>query len=217
MRKIVIWSTLVGILVISTFTLDTVRGQGAAPAASAPHKVGLIDMAYVFKEYKKFEAIREGIKQDLEGKQQQFQQMQKRLQGIQSELKLLKEGSPEYGAREKEFLREKGDYESFVKQTQRNFVKKESDLYKQIYLEVSDTVQQYAKYAKYTLVIRFNRSKINEADNPQDVLSSMNKQVVYYRGDDDITDQVLSYLNDRYSKSQPGTRQSQNPKRSTTR
>jgi len=48
-------------------------------------------------------------------------------------------------------------------------------------------------------ILRFNREDVNAAKNPQEVLQSMNRQVVYFYAKDDITDRVLQYLNKRYT------------------
>src|SRR6202023_2628923 len=54
-----------------------VRGDGnASPAVEAsPHKIGLIDMARVFKSYKKFEAMRDELKGELTKSEEKFKAM----------------------------------------------------------------------------------------------------------------------------------------------
>ena len=53
-----------------------VRGDGAAaPSADEPHKIALIDMARVFKQYKKFEAMREELKGELTKSEDRFKAM----------------------------------------------------------------------------------------------------------------------------------------------
>ena len=34
--------------------------------SNAPHKVALVDMAFVFKNYKKFEVLREDLKEEIQ-------------------------------------------------------------------------------------------------------------------------------------------------------
>ncbi|MGE3316251.1 MAG: OmpH family outer membrane protein, partial [Planctomycetaceae bacterium] len=78
-------------------------------------------------------------------------------------------------------------------------------IYKKIYLEVSDIVERYATKFDYTLVIRFNRDDAESSDNPQEIMQRMNKQVVYFRASDDITDSVLEYLNKTYNRTAAGS------------
>ena len=199
MRKIIVSTAIVAILAVSILSIGTVRGQQENPPADPPHKIGLIDMAYVFKEYKKFKVFRESIKQDIDRSQQQKIEKEKRLLGIQQEMKMLKPESPEYAAREKELIREKNAYDIFRQDTSRRFLKKESDLYKTIYLDVAKMVQQYAEYYNYTLIIRFNRKRVQDAEDSKEILASMNRQIVYHKAKDDITTQVLKVLNKEYA------------------
>ena len=199
MRKVIVSTAIVAILAVSTFSIGKVPGQENSPSAEPPHRIGLIDMAHVFMEYKKFKVFRESIKQEIDRSQQQAELMQKRLLGIQQEMKMLKPESPEYAAREKELIREKNAYDIFRQETQREFLKKESKLYKTIYLDVASTVKKYAEIYHYTLIIRFNRKSISDAENSQEILASMNRQIVYHQRRDDITVPVLKYLNERYT------------------
>ena len=126
--------------------------------------------------------------------------MAEKVKTLQAQLKSgqLKEGSPGYIAKEKELIQLTSDFEVFRKGAQREFLRKESQIYKTVYMEVVDAVQKYAEYYNYTLVMRFSRDELQDDAEPQEVLQRMNKQVVFHRGEDDITLSVLDYLNRRY-------------------
>jgi outer membrane protein len=172
-------------------------------AAPLPHKVGLIDMAHVFKNYKKFEALREALKSEIEAADREAQAKAGQIKKLQEELKsgVFKAGSADYNNLESQITHAVAEFESFRKQNQREFLEKEANLYKTVYLEVSETVALYARHYKYTLVLRFNRDKIQDAQDPKEILNSMNHQVVFHVPEDDITLSVLKYLNDRYAPS----------------
>ncbi|MCA9112333.1 MAG: OmpH family outer membrane protein, partial [Planctomycetaceae bacterium] len=179
---------------------QTIQGQEGG-AKSGPHQVGLIDMAEVFKDYEKFKNLREELQAEIEqsdaqakGKLEQMKNLQQQITSGQ-----LKQDSPEYQNIEKQLLTMKGELESFRQVQQREFLRKESEIYKQVYLEVQDAVNKYAQHYNLTLIMRFNRNKVEEAENPQEVIQSMNRQVVFHRASDDITDPVLGYLNRQYN------------------
>lgn len=176
--------------------------QNPPAAAPAPHKVGLIDMAHVFKNYRKFEVLREELKSEIEGADREAQAKAAQIKKLQDELKNspYKPGSPEYNNLESRITQLVAEFEMFRKVSQREFLAREAKVYKTIYLEVTDAVALYAKYYKYTLVLRFTRDKIQDAQDPKEILNSMNHQVVFHVPDDDITLSVLKYLNDQYSK-----------------
>jgi len=164
-------------------------------------KIGLIDMAEVFKEYEKFEALRDGLKADIKVTDAKAKQMATQAQAMQAKLKSgnFKQDSPEYKQIESQLTQLRAEFTTFKNQSQREFMKKESQIYKTVYLEVSDAVAKYAGYYKYTLVLRFNRKSLEDADNPQGVLQSMNKQIIYSEPEHDITDSIVDYLNRLYA------------------
>lgn len=201
MKRLLVSATAMAVLACVTTFAGTAYGQTQPGAASKPHKVGLIDMAHIFKNYKKFEALREDLKTEIEASDAQAKQMAAEAQRIQQELqsKTFAEGSPEWQQREKALLRLKADFEAFRQNAQREFLKKESTIYKTIYLEVADAVQKYAHYYNYTVVLRFSREGLEDTEDPREVLQGMNKQVVFHRPEDDITESVLDYLNRQYA------------------
>lgn len=208
MKRAIIWASavvlLAGVLTLSNnaWSQNNPERAAAAPGAPAasnlPHKVGLIDMAHVFKHYKKFDTLREELKAEISESEEKAKAMQQELAEMQNNLKKLTEGSPAYSKAEQEIVRKAADFESFRRTASRDFLKKESKIYLQVYTETSEAVKKYADFYKYTLVIRFNREEL-DTENPQALLQGMNRQVVYHRGEDDITDSVLDYLNRRYT------------------
>jgi len=176
--------------------------QGAAPAvADAPHKIGVIDMAFLFKNYKKFEALREDLKTEIEARDQEAKRKAENVKNLQEQMQTFKEGSENYLEIEKQIAGAVADFETFRKVAQRDFMRKESQLYKQVYLEVLDVVKKYAERFNYTLIVRCNRESMASVENPQQVLGRMNENVVYYRQRDDVTQRILDYLNGMYTQS----------------
>ncbi len=178
-----------------------------AAAAASPHQVGLIDMAHVFKEYDKFKALSAALRAEVETSETQAKAALQELQQLQAQLSggTLKEGTPEYTAIEQKIVQGSTELETFRKVKQREFLRKEADIYRTVYLEVQGAVEKYARYYKYTLVMRFNRGTVENAENPQEILQSMNRPVVYHRGEDDLTDPILNFLNGEYKKTAGAT------------
>ena len=205
MKKVILSASAVAVLVAGLTLAGSARGQntkgaGAAEAEQIPHKVGLIDMAHVFKKYHKFDNLREDLKAEIAKSEEQVRRLAEEIKAIQGQLKELKEGSDDYKVVEQKFLKKTSDFETFRKSQQREFLRQESQIYKTVYVEASNLVQRYAKSYQYTLIIRFNREDPEASENPQEVMQRMNKQVVYYREDDDITESIVEALNQRYAK-----------------
>ncbi|MBL8851229.1 MAG: OmpH family outer membrane protein [Planctomycetaceae bacterium] len=205
MKKIIICLASValgvGLLLGERASVGQEQARPAAAAATA-HQVGLIDMAHVFKEYAKFKALSESLKADVEGVDGEAKGLVQALQQMQARLTsgTLAQGSQEYADLESQILTKATELESFRKVKQREFLRKEADIYKTVYLEVQDAVSMYAKHYNYTLIMRFNRDKVESAEDPQAIIQSMNRPVVYHRTQDDLTDPILKYLNDQYTR-----------------
>ncbi len=199
MKKLIL--SLLAIAVVST-TASSVQAQSAA-AATGGHRIGLIDMAHVFQNYKKFEALRTDLQAEIEKSDAEAKVMVERLQQMQSEIKKYDAGAPQYEQYEKQILDEKGKFDSFRASTQRQLARRESEMFKPIYTDVTAAATAYAKHAKYDHVMRYNRKGIDDTTNPQEAVQTMNKTFIYTNADNDITDVVLNYLNQTYEKS-PG-------------
>jgi Skp family chaperone for outer membrane proteins len=167
---------------------------------NSPHRIALIDMARVFKNYKKFEAMRDELKGELQKSEERFKGMAEIIKKEQAELKSYKEGSEEYSRVEKSLLTHTTQAEAFRKSQQRELIRKEAQIYKTIYLEVSDAVEKYATHFNFTLVLRFSADSVDGPENPEEVMRGLNKQVVYYRPSEDITNAICEFLNRRYQR-----------------
>jgi len=174
-----------------------VQGQAPNPADS-PHRIALIDMARVFKQYKKFENLREELKAELQKSEEQFKGLAEQIRKQQNDLKGFKEGTDEFSRTEKNILALTTKAETYRKSAQRDLIRREAQIYKTVYLEVADVVQKYASHFNYTLVLRFSADDVEVSENPEDVMRGLNRQVVYYRPSDDITNAIVGYLNKHY-------------------
>ena len=198
-------------LLISALTvaiLGSVAGVNTASAQAKPadpaHKVGLIDMGHVFQEYAKFKKLREGLQSEIQKSDAQAKQYLDKSQNLQKKIKTFQQGSTQYAQIEKQLLEVKAQFEAFRAGAQRDLMRKESQIYKQCYVDVSKAVGEYAKYYNYTLIMRFNRKDVTESEAPGEIVNSMNRQVIWHRPKDDITDSVLNYLNKQYGQTAQG-------------
>ena len=202
MKKLIASLSLAAIVVGTLIYARTGQGQEAAAEVTGTHQVGLIDMANVFKEYDKFKALSEALRAQVEESDQEAQAMVAEMQRLQAQLtdedNTLIPGSPGYAAIERQLIEGQTNLETFRKVKQLEFLRKEADIYKTVYLEVQDAVTMYAEHYNYTLIMRFNRAKVEDAENPQEIIQSMNRPVVYYNDQDDLTEPILRYLNQQY-------------------
>lgn len=204
MKKLTLWSLCLGLTLSLLPATASAQGGGQPAASSQPKRsIGLIDMALLFKEYKKFGDLREQLRNDIKASDEQAKAMGEQLQALQRQLKdgTYKEGSPEYQQLESKLISQGTQFETYRKTQQRDFLRRESKIYKDVYMEVVEAVGQYAAYYNYDVIVRFSRESIEETDNAQELIQNMNRQIVWHNTSSgiDITDAVLKYLNQRYT------------------
>lgn len=197
MKKI--FFSLLSVAVITAF--GATQAQTNAPKPGPGHRVGLIDMAHVFQKYNKFEALRNDLQAEIEKSDAEAKQMVERLQRMQTEIKKFDAGGAKYEQAEKQILEQKGEFDAFRAATQRRLARRESEMFKTIYTDVTAAVKLYAEYAKFDHVMRYNRKGIDDTSNPQEAVQTMNKTFIYTKKENDITDPVLDYLNRKYGQS----------------
>jgi len=200
-KKTSLWTSALMAVIAITLVAQTASAQATQPAASGskPHQVGLIDLAHIFKNYKKFEDQTSSLEALAKNAEMKGQQKIEQMKAVQAKLQTLTAGSPDYNAQEGELIRLQTELQTFRQVEQREIVRKQAELYKAIYVEVQGAVKLYAEHYNYTLIMRFNRAEVAEAANPNGIIQSMNRQVVFYNESDDLTDPILNHLNSQYS------------------
>jgi len=207
-KKLIVSLTAAAALIAALLTATPTQGQqapAAQPAAARqvrPHQIGLIDMAYVFNNYEKFKAMQAAVQADLKTVREQAQGTIDQIKALNEQLTsgTHRPNSPEYQQTEARIIQMQTELETKSRVIQAQNLKREAEIYKQIYLEVQDAIKVYADHYGYTLIIRFDRENVAESSDPQQVLQRLTRQVVYHRTEDDLTMVILTHLNQSYAR-----------------
>jgi outer membrane protein len=200
-RKLILAATGFVCLVGVSYFIGTASGQnGGKVADDAPHKIGLIDIEYIFDNYDKFKILKEEQVAELQDLDAEFKKKAQVIQAAQQEMRTFNEGTPEYTLREQKLTKQIADFEALRNQTKRDVQRKQAKVLQTIYQEVQDTVKKVCNRDGYTVVLKFNRDGVTSTD-PQKAMQSFARPVVYYREPDDISQIVLNYLNSQYGRS----------------
>lgn len=200
MKRFTLFTLCLGMILSVVQTPSMAQAQTTSQSKKT---IGLIDMAHLFKEYKKFTDLREQLRSEIKATDDAAKKMAESIKATQAKLKAgtFAEGSAEYQQLEAKLISDTTKFEAFRKTQQQKFLRRESKIYKDVYLEVVGAVGQYAKYYNYDVILRFSRNAVDETNNAQELIQNMNKQVVWHNNGIDITDQVLDYLNKQYAAS----------------
>lgn len=174
--------------------------RGAGKEDDTPHRVGLIDVNYVFEHYDKLKLEIEDLKAKAQEEENRLRGLAKKYQEMGEELKAFADGSQERSAREAKLTKMAAEIETQGKVTRMNLERERAKILHTAYLETQDAVEKFCDRFGFTVVIQFVRTDANSTD-PRKMQQSMTQMVVFHRKRDDLTDGVLKYLNDRYQQS----------------
>lgn len=197
MKKLILSCIAAAVMFGSQGSVFAQGREGADAAVS--HKVGLIDMAFLFTNYQKFIDMREELKGEIEAKEAGIKADVERLKAMVEQLKTFNAGSDQAIEFEKKITSAQAKIEADKQTAKRELGRQESKIYQAVYGEVTDAVALYAQHYHYTLILRFTREE-QVGDEPQKVMQALQRQVIYNRPEDDITQKVLAYLNKEYEK-----------------
>lgn len=166
--------------------------QGAAP------QIAVIDISRVFKEHPRFIDEMARLKSRVEAEDAKMKARADRLQATADELKGLKSGSQEYKDREKYIASERAQMQIDIQVQRKEFLQQEAAIYKVVYEGIKIEVANYASRAGLGAVIRYT-SQPPEADpeQPNNVLMEIQKDLVWFHPQLDITNQILANLQAR--------------------
>lgn len=169
--------------------------QTANPAGANAAKFGVavVDIPYIFKNYEKFKATSESMKNEMETIDASVKAERANLAKAEQLRNSFQQGSAEYKKHDEELARMMAEFQLKTSKLQKDFMERQAKLYYQTYLEVSQAVNNYAKSQNIGLVMRFNGEPV-DANNRQQVMNDINKHVVA-QNNIDITPDILLILN----------------------
>ena len=154
--------------------------------------VAVIDISFIFKNYRKFTTEMEGLKQQLDQIESSLTAERDQINREIEKLGTLKVGEPEYKTQDEKIAEMKAQFNLNAQKRRKQIMEQESDAYFRAYQEVSSVVNYYAQRRNIGMVVRFNREPVNSKQRDH-ILRAINKPVVY-QGGIDITDDILTML-----------------------
>jgi Skp family chaperone for outer membrane proteins len=168
-------------------------GAAPRPPAGAPNLAGktvLLDVNYVFKNNVRFKQAMDMLKNDADAMDVQMKKEEGQLRNLAMGLQKLNPGSPEYKKMEEDIARANTDWKIKVQQQRREFLMREAKTYSDTYKEIEDEVNYFCQQQGIALVYRFMGDPVDEG-NPDSILANINKPVVWYSKELDITPYIL--------------------------
>lgn len=170
--------------------LDTAQAQSQPNYSGV--RVACIDVGKVFKEYSKYKSLADGLKAEIETKENELKSMEQLVRGKMESMKQIN-NQADRDRIEKEIADLRFSFEKKRQSYRNDLMRREADMYNTVYKELTDLLNAYCEENAVHLVLRLQ----DESDDPQAVLAMINRQVVYHHKNLDLTEVIVAGLNQR--------------------
>lgn len=175
--------------------IDLAHAQGQQAPNFQGIRVACIDVGKVFKEYAKYKTLAESLKADIESKEGELKSMEQVMRGKLESMKSIR-SDEDRDRIEKEIADLKFNFEKKRQNYRSDLMRREADMYNTIYKELTDLLTAYCQENGIHLVLRLQE----DGEDPQAVLQTINRQVVYTHPNLDLTEVIVAGLNSRMAK-----------------
>lgn len=177
-----------------------VRATSSRPATPLPPNppvFGSIELGPILKGYDKFKFLQEEFQAAALSKQRELMQIAQEGKQQTELLAKFTAGSFDFKKAENKITELKAKMEAGREQAQRDFALRESEMFATVYKDINSMVARVAKSKGMTYVLRVSNDPIAGSD-PDSAMSAMQRTVVYADPSNDITKDVIHYLNVEY-------------------
>jgi len=187
---------------LATVLAPGLMTRTASAQDTAPHRVAVVDVAYIFKNHPGIKAQVAKVEGDLKAYDGELTQKRDQLKSTAAKLKTLSPGSPEYASLEEQFAGMDSKLRLDMARKRKELADAEAKIYFDNYQQIAAGVKFLANHYKINLVLRYNSEDMNQA-NGESVIRGVMKNIVYHDASLDMTPGVMQYL-DKVIKVEPG-------------
>jgi Skp family chaperone for outer membrane proteins len=203
-KKLVITLTLAAGLCGAFVWLPDVCGQNSSSAPRAakpvgPSRIAFVDLGEILRTYKKSADVRDEVKASEEASTAKLGQMMNEGRELEKPLVdgTLVRDTPEFAEREAKVkqLAKRAQTEKTIADAQ--LKQQQARVMVAVYRDVVDAIQQFAEQNRYDLVLKVDREAL-EAKSFRTIQQTMAQAIVRRDDRDDLTDEVIAWLNKSY-------------------
>lgn len=199
-KKIVVTSLLV-LAVGVALALTGVAQNAATAPAPVRSSVAVVDVNKIMSEWKYVSARRTDLENQYKPKFEALKARADELQKQAQVLKTMKRGEPEYQNLENTLIRKEQDIKTDSGLLSKQFDEQAAKIFQDAYKYIKQHAAFYAKQIGATCVIQVNSADEFQSYNPRVSVSELTvqevvaRQVIWYDGAINVTDQILTRLN----------------------
>jgi len=187
------WAVLAAIVLSLGYQVSFAVAQQQARSSGGP-SIALLDVNYIFKNHARFKDQMQDMKADVQRAEEKVKAERDRLNKLAEGLQEFRKGTQDYKNMETELAKGQADLAVQVNIQKNEFLQREATIYHNVYQEILQATDYYCKQNGVDMVLRFNGDPV-DVQRPDSVLNFINKPVVWYQKNLDITPTILADLN----------------------
>jgi outer membrane protein len=172
-------------------------GPATGPPTPVPPVIGSIDLDFVFKNYEKVKASNKEFNEAMKLRRAELMKIESDARQEAEMMQKLTPGTEDYRKRENRITQLKAQMEAGREQAEREFTLKQAETMATLYKEVQAMVARVAVWRKMNYVVQVSNAPISGSD-PNSVMAGINRTMVYADPRNDISNDVVLYLNRMY-------------------
>ncbi len=193
MKKSHRWAVLAAVILSLSYLISLAVAQGPARPNVGPN-IALLDVSYIYKNHVRFKDMMEKMKADVESAETQVRTERDAINKLAEQLPQFHKGTREYQQMEEELAKRQANLSVKVNLTKSDFLQREATIYHNVYQEILQATDYYSKQNGIDIVLRFNGDPA-DPQKPETILAFINRPVVHYQKNLDITPAILQELN----------------------
>lgn len=158
--------------------------------------VALVNIDKIFKTYQPLLDKLAPIKAAAVELEKNVQLRNAELETVVNKLRAAQPGSPEAQRLQQQGAKLQAELQQFVQKERGELQKREATIFLDLYRQLEEEVRKYAKAKGIKLVIRQQEGSLDENQPLQQILTSLNRGIIYEDGLD-ITEEILKALDAR--------------------
>lgn len=180
-------------------TGGTAAATSNGPTPGLPAVIGTIDMDSVFKNYEKVKVSSDDIAAKAMAKQNELQKLVADMKTLAEKQASLSPSSPEFKKLDQQLTQMKITGEAAQESARKELAQVEAEALSALYREIQSMTARVAAWRGMNYVVKVSNEQPSAAD-PQAVMAILSRTVVYSDPRNDITQQVVQFLNQEYRK-----------------
>ena len=172
--------------------------HAGTPAGPVPLKVGVVDLSKVVDNYQKKKDREAELNKTRAAAAAQLKDLQKKIEGMASEMDLLDKNSPEFPAKRRLLSEKQEELVMKTRLAEREVMEKLEQYLQEVYNEILTKVGEYREQNNFDLIFRVDNRPLTTQER---IIDQLDRKILMSSAKPlDITDDVIAFLNKSYAK-----------------